>query len=195
MMITVLLFLCGAAISTVRGIFTTGGAATSPAEHISATSSAVGVLTNLYVFIFLIAALFCTLHLLHNRTITSLVGPLRLAVRQFIVVLKALALLSLVTVLLSSLGDQRLSQNLALFTWLALLPFGVLGVLIQTSAEELVFRGYIQSQLAARFAHPAIWIVLPSVGFAALHYDPSLPTQTAWIIVVWAGLLVPLLRI
>ncbi len=29
--------------------------------------------------------------------------------------------------------------------------------------EELVFRGYLQSQLAARFRSPLVWIVLPSL--------------------------------
>jgi DNA-directed RNA polymerase subunit RPC12/RpoP len=47
------------------------------------------------------------------------------------------------------------------------------GVLIQTGAEEVLFRGYLQQQLAARFASPIAWMVLPSAIFAL----PALPAR------------------
>jgi membrane protease YdiL (CAAX protease family) len=58
-------------------------------------------------------------------------------------------------------------------------------LLIQVSAEELLFRGYLQSQLAARGLHKSIWILLPSVLFGLLHYDPTVMGEAAPWIVIW----------
>lgn len=57
--------------------------------------------------------------------------------------------------------------------WLTLLPLSLAGLLLQTGAEELLFRGYLQQQLAARFRSPVFWMVLPSLVFGLLHYDPA----------------------
>lgn len=51
-------------------------------------------------------------------------------------------------------------------------------IFLQASSEELVFRGYLPQQLAARFGNPAVWGLLPSILFGALHAgnmpgDPS----------------------
>ena len=64
-------------------------------------------------------------------------------------------------------GD--LVANRSLLAWLLLLPFAVPAVLIQTLGEEVVFRGYLLQQLGARFRSPLAWMVLPAIGFGALH--------------------------
>jgi membrane protease YdiL (CAAX protease family) len=68
-----------------------------------------------------------------------------------------------------------------------MLPLSLFVVLIQVSAEEIVFRGYVQQQLAARFKSPLIWMVLPSVLFAFGHYLPDTAGENAVMIAVWAG--------
>ena len=45
--------------------------------------------------------------------------------------------------------------------------------LLQTGAEELLFRGYLQSQLAARFSAKWVWLFVPSLLFGLLHYMPA----------------------
>ena len=50
-----------------------------------------------------------------------------------------------------------------------------------------MFRGYLQSQLAARFAHPLVWMGVPSILFGLLHYDPVLAGDNAWVLAVWAA--------
>jgi hypothetical protein len=67
--------------------------------------------------------------------------------------------------------------------WASFLPLALVGVLVQTGAEEVLFRGYLQQQLAARFASPLAWMVLPSVIFALLHYQPELMGENAWLMV------------
>lgn len=44
---------------------------------------------------------------------------------------------------------------------------------VQTSAEELLFRGYLMRGLAYRFRSPLVWAVLPTVLFTALHWNPA----------------------
>ncbi|MDV7144720.1 CPBP family intramembrane glutamic endopeptidase [Tropicimonas sp. TH_r6] len=72
--------------------------------------------------------------------------------------------------------------NLTPARWLAVLPVALPLIFIQTSSEELLFRGYLQQQLAARFRARWIWMVLPSIAFAALHYTPSAGAMLPWML-------------
>ena len=144
------------------------------------------VLVNLAVFILLPIALAVTLKVLHQRSLASLVGPVFTAIRQFRRVLFMLAMLFAVLFIIPVPDDLAPSANLAFGQWLILLPLTLLTLLIQTSAEELAFRGYIQSQLAACFSSPVIWLCAPSLLFGLVHYNPELHTQNAVIVVLWA---------
>jgi membrane protease YdiL (CAAX protease family) len=125
---------------------------------------------------------------LHKRSLASVIGPLALTLSQFWQVIWRLAVLGAVLSLLPiyDMGEP-LVPNLPLSRWLALLPVSLIVLLIQTSAEEILFRGYIQQTLAARFRHPLMWIGLPSVVFALGHYDPISAGENAWLIAIWAG--------
>ncbi|MBZ8118409.1 CPBP family intramembrane metalloprotease [Roseovarius sp. LXJ103] len=147
-----------------------------------------GALATLFVFAPMILALWSATLLLHRRGMLSLIGPLGSAVRQGVRALAALALLYGVVSLLPMPEEMALTAGLSGRQWLLLLPLALLGLLIQVSAEELVFRGYIQSQLAARFSPPWVWIIVPSILFGALHYDPSVMGEGAIWIAIWAAL-------
>ena len=146
------------------------------------------VIANLLVFALLTASLALTLKVLHQRSLMSLIGPWPGAMFQFRRVLVGLAILYAATLLLPMPDEITPTANLPFGQWIMYLPLTLVALLIQTSAEELAFRGYIQSQLAARFPNPVIWIMLPSLLFGIVHYDPSLPTQNALIVVLWATL-------
>ena len=165
-----------------------GGAWTALSEDLDTARAPAGVLVNLFVFGLLIAALAFTLRALHQRDLLSLIGNLPRTWHQFRRVGIALLILFAVTAIMPLPDDLALSANLPFGRWLTLLPLALLGLLIQTSAEELGFRGYLQSQLAARFPHPLVWIGAPSVLFGVLHYDPSLPFANAAVVVIWATL-------
>ena len=75
------------------------------------------------------------------------------------------------------LGDTK--PGLDLLTWLGFLPLALLAVLVQTLAEELVFRGYLQQQFAARFRSPIVWLLIPSLLFGSLHFDMQVGLQSA----------------
>jgi hypothetical protein len=80
------------------------------------------------------------------------------------------------------------TPNLSWGSWAALLPLTLSALLIQTGTEELVFRGYLLQQLAARFTTPAVSMGLTAAGFAALHFDPAESTGANALVVGSSGL-------
>ncbi len=127
--------------------------------------------------------------IMQKRGILGLIGPLPLALAQFWRVFGILALLAVVVFVLPPWDmGAPLERNLALSHWLALMPISLVAVLIQVSAEEILFRGYIQQSLAARFSSPLVWMVLPSALFALGHYLPAEAGENALTIALWAGL-------
>lgn len=119
---------------------------------------------------------------LHGRGPGTLVGPRARFRRDFrVAFVTVMAVFAPVVVLVIAFGG--VSPNLPPATWLLLLPLGLAGLALQTFAEELVFRGYILQQLAARFRSPLVWAILPSLAFGAVHYDPALPGVSALIVI------------
>ena len=73
--------------------------------------------------------------------------------------------------------------------WLVWLFPAALALLIQCGAEEMFFRGYLQTALAARFRAPALWLVAPAVLFGLLHLSPGIYGPNAWLIALSATLM------
>lgn len=119
--------------------------------------------------------------LLHRRPMMSLFGPRIRLLRHFAIAALICAVLNGLTTLIPSTIVP--SANLDLAIWASLLPLALVGIMVQTGAEELLFRGYIQSQLAARFSSPLVWMVMPSALFAVLHFQPGVMGDNAWIVV------------
>ncbi|MBI6629364.1 CPBP family intramembrane glutamic endopeptidase [Pontibaca salina] len=152
-------------------------------------NSPLPLLVMLGSFGFVTLGVFVAARLLQKRSGLSLLGPLWQTLRQFRRVLIALIALGAVLALLPPYAiDPPLTKNLALPMWLSLLPLSLMAVLVQASAEEILFRGYIQQALAARFSNPLIWMILPSVLFALGHYLPTQAGDNAVPIAIWAGL-------
>jgi len=126
--------------------------------------------------------------ILQKRSLLSITGPPRVVARQFVWVSLYLMALGGVLLLLPPYQmDVPMVPNLPVLTWLTLLPLSLTVVLVQTGAEEILFRGYIQQGLAARFRHPLIWLVVPSALFALGHYVPAEAGENATLIAIWAG--------
>ncbi|MEX5563802.1 type II CAAX endopeptidase family protein [Pseudophaeobacter sp. 1A16562] len=139
-------------------------------------------------FLFITVGVALCARLLQDRSFLSVVGHPRPLVRQFIRVSLYLLALGIALSLLPPYDmGEPLQPNLEPGLWLSLLPVSLLVVLIQTSAEEIVFRGYIQQGLAARFKSPAVWILGPSALFALGHYLPAEAGENALLITLWAG--------
>ncbi len=129
---------------------------------------------------------FTVVRLVHRRPIATLFGP------SCAIFMRDLGITLALGMILFGLYDVT---YLALFTpvghlapdiWLRWLPLGVVLVLIQTSAEEILFRAYLVQQLAARFSSPLIWMLGPAVLFGLAHYRPQEMGANTWLLVAGA---------
>lgn len=149
----------------------------------------VEVFATLFGFGALTLGVFAALYFVHDRLAGTIFGTLNVAVDQFRKVsLGILILLAAIWVLPPWSFGVPLVTNQTFGAWLMVLPIAVFSVFIQASAEEILFRGYLQQQLAARFCSPWIWMVVPSVLFAFAHFDPQTAGTNVWLVVIWAGL-------
>jgi membrane protease YdiL (CAAX protease family) len=121
------------------------------------------------------AGLALALRALHGREIGSLFGPEphRALAEGLRVAAAAGGLLAVLTLVLpqpvATVANPALPQGL----WLALLPLSVAAVLVQAATLELLFRGYLVQQLAARFPAQPVWLALPAALFALLQWSPE----------------------
>jgi membrane protease YdiL (CAAX protease family) len=148
--------------------------------------SQLSVLFLLFSFGLVILAVIVALRLAHNRGFPEVLGDRALFRRQFFLVLAMMAILYTALAVLPpwDLGAP-LIRNVSFGAWLLVLPIAIVAVLVQVSAEEILFRGYIQQQLAARFASPVIWLGLPAMLFGAGHYMPQ-AGDLALVIALWS---------
>lgn len=120
---------------------------------------------------------------LHGRSLRSLIGAdLRRAGRDFLRCFLGYGALALVAALPFMLV-MDVVPNLAPRTWLLWLGPALALLFLQVGAEELLFRGWLQSQLAARFTRPALWLGLPAIVFGLAHYAPAQSGPNAWAVV------------
>lgn len=143
------------------------------------------LLARLAGFGFWIAAIALTLPVVHKRPFTDLVGTASLP--QFRAVLWGVICLNALVIFLPPWTvTDGITRAQPLLQWISLLPLALIALFIQVSAEEVLFRGYLQSQLAARFRSPLVWIGVPSVLFALGHYNPD-AGENAALFVLWAA--------
>lgn len=133
-------------------------------------------------------AIWAALRLVHQRGFAPVFGATLWP--QFVNVTKALLVLNLALLLMppwnfSLPDDMSIAANLPFGRWLLLLPVSLVAVMVQVGSEEVLFRGYLQQQLAARWRSPVVWMVLPSLLFGLGHYD-SEAGANAWLLVLWA---------
>lgn len=125
----------------------------------------------------------------HQRSMFVIFGSVPLALKQFRASAIALLTLAALLIVLPPYGfDPPLQSGLPFGHWLAMLIPALIGICIQAGGEEVLFRGYLQGQLAARFKAPWIWIGIPSVLFGLAHYAPDTYGANTWLVVTWAAL-------
>ncbi|SFJ77665.1 CPBP family intramembrane glutamic endopeptidase [Jannaschia pohangensis] len=133
-----------------------------------AGSSPTGTLLTLFTFTGMALGTIAAGYI-HGRKAASLIG--RRQLMPFVVGAGAVVAVNLLGALIPT--SLAVVENTPRDVFLTFLPLALIGLLLQTGAEELAFRGYLQTQLAARFRSPIVWMVLPSVLFGALHFQPG----------------------
>lgn len=154
-------------------------------QRMITADTATGTLILLATFLPMALATFLAARLLHKRGAGTLFGPRVRVLRDFVIAAGIVGGMLAVSVALWSLTYDAV-PNLPPGTWAMLLPLALLGVLIQTGAEEVLFRGYLQQQLGARFRSPLAWMVVPSVLFGLVHFDSITMGGAAWLLVGYA---------
>lgn len=94
-------------------------------------------------------------------------------------------------------GERELVLQMPVAQWLLHAPLALLFLVPQVVAEELVFRGYLLQHLQERYRSPWIWLVLPSVLFALLHYDSEIGFANVYqiIAITFIGVLLSLMTL
>lgn len=148
-----------------------------------------GLLLQLFSFGFLALGVLAVAQRLHGRGLRSLTGPPRATLRDLArAFLGALLLFALIEALPPWFDASGAMQMRDLGLWLLVLPVALLALLVQTGAEELFYRGYVQQQLAARYHNTLIWMLVPNVMFALAHWTPGDFSVPALQYLIWAFL-------
>ncbi|WP_298438103.1 CPBP family intramembrane glutamic endopeptidase [uncultured Jannaschia sp.] len=128
-----------------------------------------GVVATLATFAGMLLGTILAARWLHRRSAGSLFGAHMLP--DFVAAGAITGGVGLVAIVILGAGELTLRPYTPVDLFLTFLPIVLVALLLQTGAEELLFRGYLQSQLAARFRSPIVWMLVPSVMFGSLHID------------------------
>lgn len=154
------------------------------ADPLAALATREGVLIALGSFAPWWLALSLALPLFHRRSVKTLFGP-GPGMRLFALGAgAALGVGALGVALGAALTGAPVFQGLAIGDWALYAALAAPLILIQTGAEEILFRGYLMQQLAVRFRSAFIWAGLPSVLFGLLHFNPLAPGGALPVVIV-----------
>jgi membrane protease YdiL (CAAX protease family) len=126
---------------------------------------------------------------IHKQKLSALFGASgRLSASAFLKGLAAIVLTSLLSeIVLYAVAPQFVRTPISFGYWLAFIIPVMLFAFVQTSAEELLFRGYLMRGLAYRYRSPLIWAVLPTLAFTLLHWHGGTPILMTACVLVTIG--------
>jgi uncharacterized protein len=161
----------GAAMATALWLFAVG--ATLPLTvRAGGFATRPGILLYLASFLALLAGVVLAARLLQRRGAATLLGPGGFRLRAFLAGVAVIALVALPSAAALALVAPP-ERQVPPAAWAAWLPLALPAILVQSAAEEAVFRGFLMQSLAARFRSPWVWWLLPSMLFGALHWNPA----------------------
>jgi membrane protease YdiL (CAAX protease family) len=153
-------------------------------------TTARGAILNFFSFGIVTLGLTILVRALHGRGFWSMIGPPLAAINDLRLVIWAVCgvLLAIeIGTILGAVGAGAIMRPL--LPWLLILPMALAAILVQVATEEIVFRGYLQQQLACLSPSPIVWMVLPSFLFGLLHYWNGFGQADGLVWAIWAGLL------
>ena len=111
----------------------------------------------------------------HREPLSALIGASRRVSRDgFLKGLAAVLITSLLSeILLYCLQPDIARGAISLSSWLLFLIPIVALTLLQTSSEEVLFRGYLLRGLAKPVRSPYVWALLPGLLFTSMHWSST----------------------
>ena len=170
---TLVVLVAGSYISA--GWQASAGLAAPPQALQDFLATPAGVLTALASFVGIWIGTWVAMRWVHREPLGALIGnSRRIAWPAFAKGLVAVLVTSLFSeILLYWLQPEMKRGTIGLLQWLLfVIPIAALAF-VQTSSEELLFRGYLPRGLAKRFRSPLVWGLLPTLLFASLHWSPA----------------------
>ena len=164
-------------------------AITPTPEGFDVGTSQGGLFIVLATFTLLIGATVVLAKRFSQRGLRDITGPAAHLRQQFVVTFKWMIGLTAVMILVPSPhASIELQDHLSLALWLAWLPLGLVGLAIQVTAEEMFFRGYLQTQLIGATQSFAKGMVLAALIFGIGHISTDVDGIAALFPVIWATL-------
>jgi len=152
-------------------------------------TTAAGLIVQLAGFALPLGLLGVVVWSLHGRGLATVFGPRDLALSGFrIVFVRVLIVIAVLQIAPPWPGEGDIALIRPFAIWLAYLPLAIPAVIIQVTAEEAFFRGYIQQQLAARWASPWVWMTAPAVIFGSVHFLNAETLIEGLVWSIWATL-------
>lgn len=135
----------------------------------------LGLAATLCSFLGIWLGVWLAVRLLHGRALAGVLGAERRI--SWANLMRGLLVALFVSVLSEAAfypADPTIVRSdVPLAVWLGwLVPLAIL-LLVQTSAEELVFRGYLTQSLGAMFRSPFVWAGIPTTIFTLLHWNSA----------------------
>ncbi|MEI9422664.1 CPBP family intramembrane metalloprotease [Mesorhizobium sp. Cs1299R1N1] len=148
-------------------------ATASPYDMEGFLASPIGILSALTSFAGIWIGLWIAMRWVHGEPLSALLGTGRRVSRpDFLKGLIAVLITSALSeILLYLLAPGLARGTISLSSWLLFAIPIVALTLLQTSSEEVLFRGYLLRGLASRFRSPFIWALLPGLLFTSLHWS------------------------
>jgi len=144
-------------------------------------SAASGLLV-LGMFITQWPALWVMLRVVHLRRMATLFGPTgRINWHDFRVGLAVSLIIGCVAwapAIFAGGADAFTARDLS--SWAPLLLMGLPLLFVQVASEEMVFRGYMLQQFAAKYWTPLGWSIMPSLLFALMHSADTTVLGISW---------------
>lgn len=168
-----------------------GFAGSDPTEvMVDFLGTPTGVACTLLSFLGMTIGVFLAVRLVHGRSFASVLGAEdRVSWSHFSRAFVAALIASALAEVAFYFVDPSLRRSgLTILEWLAWgAPLALL-LFVQTSSEELAFRGYLMQSLAARFRSPLVWAVVPGLLFTVAHWNAeSLPSMNSSMLVTIAA--------
>ncbi|UPH72080.1 CPBP family intramembrane metalloprotease [Abyssibius alkaniclasticus] len=154
--------------------------ATSLGTEIARGQTPRAVLFVVGLVLIVLPSLWLVLRKLHHRPFRSLFGPtLRLNWRHMAWGFGVVLLASLLRP--ATLLGPMPQLAMPAIDWAALMFIALPLIFAQAFTEEAFFRGYLQQQLAARFASPLVWMLIPSLLFGLISYRTGTAPLQLWL--------------